>query len=38
MSPEPTPPLGRWRRLYALVIGVLILDIVLLWIFAQVFA
>lgn len=30
MSLEPPPPLGSWRRLYALVVLVLIVEIVLL--------
>jgi hypothetical protein len=28
------PPLGSWRRLYVLVIGVLALEIGLLWVLA----
>ena len=31
------PPLGTWRRLYALVLGVLALEIVLLALLARAF-
>lgn len=29
------PPLGSWRRLYLLVLGVLALEIILLWALAE---
>ncbi|MGO8971543.1 MAG: hypothetical protein ACLQDQ_18450 [Myxococcaceae bacterium] len=31
------PPLGTWRRLYAVVLGVLVLEIVLLALLARAF-
>lgn len=40
MTPEPEEPppvLGRWSRLYALVLGLLALDIALFALFARVF-
>jgi hypothetical protein len=35
---DPPPILGRWRYLYALVLGNLALDMLLLWIFTRAFA
>lgn len=35
---EPPPPLGTWRRLYALVLGVLALLIALFTLFTRHFA
>lgn len=40
MRPEPEAPppvLGSWRRLYALILAALALDIVLFALFARVF-
>jgi len=30
-EPGVRPPLGSWRRLYALVVAVLALDVIVLW-------
>lgn len=38
MSTEPAPPLGSWPRLYALVLGVLALDLLLLALFTRLFS
>jgi hypothetical protein len=32
------PPLGTWGRLYAVVIGTLVVEIVLLWALSRAFA
>lgn len=37
-SPEPRPPLGSWTRLYGLVLGLLALDILLLYALMRAFA
>ena len=34
---EETPPLGSWKRMYALVLGVLVVLIVLFTIFTKIF-
>ncbi len=34
---DPRPPLGSWARLYSLVIGVLAVEIVLLWVLSRAF-
>jgi hypothetical protein len=34
---DPPPILGRWRNLYALVLGTLALDVFLLWLFTRAF-
>ena len=36
-TPEETPPLGRWSRMYFLVIGVLLVEILLFSVFTKVF-
>jgi len=37
--PEPPPPvLGSWRNLYILVLGALVLDILLLRLFTEIFS
>jgi hypothetical protein len=41
-GPDPStedirPPLGSWGRLYALLIGALALEIVLLWVLGRAF-
>ncbi|MDP2875472.1 MAG: hypothetical protein Q8O00_04750 [Holophaga sp.] len=36
--PEPPPPLGAWWRLYALVLGALVLVILLLHSFTRIFS
>ena len=35
---EPPPVLGRWRNLYAVVLGGLALWILLMWLFARAFS
>jgi hypothetical protein len=35
---EVRPPLGTWNRLYALVLGVAVLEVALLWLLARAFA
>jgi len=35
---EPPPVLGSWRNLYALVLGVLLLQIVLYWLVTRAYA
>lgn len=35
---EPPPFLGEWRNVYALVLGTLALDIILLYMFTKAFA
>ena len=35
---EVRPPLGTWNRLYALVLGVLVAEVALLWLLARAFA
>lgn len=39
-EPEEAPPpvLGRWRNLYAVVLGALVLWIALFWLFGRAFA
>jgi len=37
-EPEERPPLGSWPRLYALVIGALVLDVVLFYLFTRTFS
>jgi hypothetical protein len=38
-GPEPGPPvLGTWKRLYALVLGMLLLDILLFYAFGRIFS
>jgi len=37
-NPEPPPPLGAWWRLYALVLGALVLVILLLHSFTRFFS
>jgi hypothetical protein len=34
---EFRPPTGSWRRLYALVVSVLLVEIALLWMLARAF-
>lgn len=34
---EEAPPLGSWRRMYALVLGVLLLETLLLTLFTKIF-
>ena len=34
---EVRPPLGTWNRLYAVVLGVLCVEIALLWLLARAF-
>jgi len=34
---EDRPPLGSWPRLYAVVIGLLAVDIALLWLLSRAF-
>lgn len=36
--PEEAPPLGSWPKMYAVVLGVLVVDIVLLTVFTRVFS
>jgi len=35
---EPRPPGGSWNRLYAIVIGFLILQIIAYWLFTRAFS
>jgi hypothetical protein len=37
MDSDARPPLGSWPRLYAVVVGILVVEIALLWILARVF-
>jgi hypothetical protein len=37
MDSDSGPPLGSWPRLYAIVLGILVVEIALLWILARVF-
>ena len=34
---EETPPLGSWRRMYALVLGVLLVETILFTLFTKMF-
>ena len=34
-SAEQRPPLGSWGRLYGLVLGVLAIDLLLLWLLTE---
>ena len=36
-EPEPRPAEERWGRLYALVLGALVVEIAMLWILERVF-
>ncbi len=36
-TPDEAPPLGRWSRIYLLVLGVLVVEIVLFTLFTKVF-
>jgi hypothetical protein len=35
---DPPPILGSWRNFYALVLGMLVLDIVMLYLFTRIFS
>jgi hypothetical protein len=37
MDSEAGPPLGGWPRLYAIVVGMLLVEIALLWLLARAF-
>jgi len=37
MDSDAGPPLGSWPRLYAIVVGMLVVEIALLWLLARVF-
>jgi hypothetical protein len=37
MDSDAGPPLGRWPRLYAVVLGTLVVEIALLWVLARAF-
>lgn len=34
---EGRPPLGSWPRLYALVVGALVVDVLALWLLSRAF-
>ena len=34
---DEAPPLGSWQRLYALVLGVLVIETLLFWVFTVAF-
>ena len=39
LAPEPGPPvLGTWKRIYGLVLGMLLLDILLFYAFGRIFS
>jgi len=37
MDSDAGPPLGSWPRLYAIVVGMLVVEIALLWLLARTF-
>jgi len=37
MDSDAGPPLGSWPRLYAIVVGMLVVEIALLWLLARAF-
>ena len=37
MDSDAGPPMGSWPRLYAIVVGMLVVEIALLWLLARVF-
>lgn len=38
VAEEPPPILGSWRNFYTLVLGVLVLDIAMLYLFMRIFS
>ena len=36
-SSDERPPLGTWRRMYALVLGALVLEVLLFYLFTRIF-
>jgi len=37
MDSDAGPPLGSWPRLYTIVVGMLVVEIALLWLLARAF-